>query len=236
MLVCPKTDLYQFDAKASEEQQTRVIVGLYNAEHKNNPDLKTERLYLVFFLDENNEPLHTSPLKYAARGVNGATFEIERRAFKAELETCHAITNEVAAKPKDDRFHALGAFCFTTKAELVGDKKKHWCCPGSNSRKARTENWKSYFVGFTHLKEYTWTALEPGQKIDILSTKAVTGVEEFTALPPVSQEYAEYADEASFGLSPNQQIKSATLATTSYDEDGINNVLAKNSDSAGIAF
>lgn len=236
MLVCPKTDLYQFDAKASEEQQTRVIVGLYNAEHKNNPDIKTERLYLVFFLDENNEPLHTSPLKYAARGVNGATFEIERRAFKAELETCHAITNEVAAKPKDDRFHALGVFCFTTKAELVGDKKKHWCCRVVAHEKPRTENWKSYFVGFTHLKKSTWTALEPGQKIDILSTPSVTGVEEFTALPPVPPSDAEYADEASFGLSPNQPMKSATLATTSYDEDGMDNVLGKNSDSADIAF
>lgn len=75
MLVCPKTDLYQYDIKASELQQTRVIVGLYNTELKDDPNIKTERLYLVFFLDENNNPLHTSPLKYAARGVNGATFE-----------------------------------------------------------------------------------------------------------------------------------------------------------------
>ncbi len=108
MLVCPKTDLYQYDAKASEEQKTKMIVGLYNAELKHDPNIKTERLYLVFFLDDNNNPLHSLPLKYGARGVNGATFEQERRAFKTELETCHAIINQIGTKPKTDRFHSLG--------------------------------------------------------------------------------------------------------------------------------
>jgi hypothetical protein len=65
----------------------------------------------------------------------------------------------------------------------------------------------------------------------------VAGVEEFTALPPVSEEYPDGADEASFGLSPNQPMKSATLTTTSYGEDGMDNVvLSKNSDSADIGF
>lgn len=184
MLVCPKTDLYQYDVKASELQQTKVIVGLYNQSLKSDPNIKTERLYLVFFLDENNNPLHTSPLKYAARGVNGATFEIERRVFKAELEACHAITNQVPAKPKNDLFHSLSVFCFTTKAELVGDRQKSWCCRVVDHEKPTTENWKNYFVGYSHLKEYAWTALEPGQKIDILSAPALSGSEEMTALPP----------------------------------------------------
>lgn len=221
MLVCPKTDLYQFDAKASNEQHTKVIIGLYNAELKNDANIKTERLYLVFFLDEKNQPLHTSPLKYAARGVNGATFENERRAFKAELEASHAITNQVAAKPKDDRFHALGVFCFTTKAEFVGDKKKHWCCKVVDHIKPTTEDWKSYFVGFTHLKESTWTALEPGQKIDVLSVPAIMGVEEMS-LPPARSEYATQTDDfaqASTSLFPSSPIKSATPVTVGQLND-----------------
>lgn len=69
MLVCPKSDLYQYDVEASEQQRKRAIVGLYDAALKGDRNIRTERLYLVFFLDQNNEPLHTSPLKYAARGV-----------------------------------------------------------------------------------------------------------------------------------------------------------------------
>ncbi len=183
MLVCPKTDLYQFDARASEEQQTKVIVGLYNAELKDDPNIKNERLYLVFFLDESNNPLHSTPLKYAARGVNGTTFELERRAFKMEMEACHAITNQVPAKPKNDLFHSLSIFCFTTKAELAGDKQKAWVCRIVGHEKPSTENWKNYFIGYSSLKEYAWSALEPGQKIDVLSVPVLEGGETRTALP-----------------------------------------------------
>lgn len=176
MLVCPKTDLYQYDVEASSKQKKRAIIGLYDSAFKDDKNIKTERLYLVFFLDQNNNPLHTSPLKYAARGVNGATFESERRAFKTELETSHALINHVPAKPKNDMFHTLGVFCFTVQAELVGEKtNKSWCCRVTNHERPTTENWKDYFVGYTSLKDYAWSALEPGQKIDVLSIPALEG-------------------------------------------------------------
>ena len=217
LLCCPKTQLYQYDVKASEQQRTRVTVGLYDASLKDDPNIKTERVYLVFFLDENNNPLHTSPLKYAARGVNGATFELERRAFKGELEACHALTNSVAAKPKNDLFHCLGVFCFSTKAELVGDKQnKSWCCRVVGHEKPSVENWTKYFIGYTHLKDYTWAALEPGQKIDILSVGAIAGSEDMAALPPgVREERHEYIEDsaASASLFPPEPIKSATPAS-----------------------
>lgn len=212
MLVCPKTDLYQYDLKASEEQQTKVIVGLYNAELKNNLNIKTERLYLVFFLDENNQPLHTTPLKYAARGVNGATFELERRVFKAEIEACHAITNQVPAKPRNDLFHALSVFCFTTKAELAGDRQKAWVCRVVGHEKPTTENWKSYFVGFSSLKEYAWSALEPGQKIDILSSPVLAGGEELVALPPSPELHLEQATAAEEAIA-KASLFTATVPT-----------------------
>ena len=189
MLVCPKTELYQYDVEVSEQQKKRAIVGLYDAALKDDKNIKTERLYLVFFLNENNNPLHSLPLKYAARGVNGATFEVERRAFKAQLETCHALTNQVAAKPKNDLFHALGVFCFTTSAELVGEKQnKSWCCRVVSHEAPTTENWKDYFVGYTQLKDYTWSALEPGQKIDVLSMPALEAeARAVAALSPVDE-------------------------------------------------
>lgn len=186
MLVCPKTELYQYDVEASEQQRKRAIVGLYDAALKGDRNIRTERLYLVFFLDQDNNPLHTSPLKYAARGVNGATFEVERRAFKGELETCHALTNQAPAKPKNDRFHSLGVFCFTTQAELVGEKQnKSWCCRVVSHERPTTENWRNYFIGYTDFKDYAWSALEPGQKIDILSIPALEAeAHEVAALLP----------------------------------------------------
>ncbi len=211
MLVCPKTELYQYDVEASEQQRKRAIVGLYDAALKDDKNIKTERLYLVFFLDENNNPLHTSPLKYAARGVNGATFETERRTFKAELETCHALTNQVSAKPKNDKFHALGVFCFKTQAELVGEKQnKSWCCRVVSHERPTTENWKEWFIGYTSLKEYTWSALEPGERIDVLSIPALAGgTQQMGAFLP--------SDKPSYEASYHQGVKANARLVAQYD-------------------
>jgi hypothetical protein len=223
MLVCPKSDLYQYDVQASEQQRKRAIVGLYDATLKDDKNIKTERLYLMFFLDANNNPLHTSPLKYAARGVNGATFETERRAFKSQLEACHALTNQVPAKPKNDLFHALGVFCFTTQAELVGEKQnKSWCCRVVSHEAPTTEDWKNYFVGYTDFKDYAWSALEPGQKIDVLSIPALEGeARAVAALLPVDEPNnfeASYRREAK---SHGRAFAGATTVTTSYEDSDV---------------
>ncbi len=221
MLCVPKTALYQYDVKASREQRTKVIVGWYNPALKGDENIKPERLYLVFFLNQNNEPLHTSALKYLARGANGTTFELERRAFKAELEACHAITNQVPAKPKNDLFHALGVSCFTTKPELVGDEqKKSWACRIVSHEKPTTENWKQYFVGYSSLKNYAWAALEPGQKIDVLSVPVLAASEERTALPQGSELHRQPTPEeeaiANASLFPTRTTVT-THATVGYD-------------------
>ena len=61
-----------------------------------------------------------------------------------------------------------------------------------------------------------WTALEPGQKIDILSVGAIAGSEDMTALPPgVRKEAHDYIenDSARASLFPPEPIKSATPAS-----------------------
>lgn len=240
MLVCPKTDLYQYDVQASSEQQTRIIVGLYDAALKDDKNIKTERLYLVFFLDENNEWLHTLPLKYAARGVNGATFEVERRAFKAELEACHAITNQISAKPKNDLFHSLGVFCFTTNAELAGERQKNWCCRVVAHSKPTTENWKNYFVGYTHFKDTAWSALEPGQRIDVLSAPALApGSEEMAALPQTMQLHsaeADYQQSVSAAASLFPAATQTASSTISFDPTGTTKVNSRDDDEVEIGF
>ncbi len=100
---------------------------------------------------------------------------------------------------------------------MVGDKQnKSWCCRVVSHEKPTVENWTNYFIGYTHLKDYTWAALEPGQKIDVLSVGAIAGSEEMTALPPgIQEETHEYVEEdsASASLFPPEPIKSATPAS-----------------------
>jgi len=169
------------------------------------------------------------PLKYAARGVNGTTFELERRAFKMEIETCHAITNQVPAKPKNDLFHSLSVFCFTTRAELAGDKQKHWVCRIVEHEKPTTENWKSYFVGYSSLKNYAWSALEPGQKIDVLSVPVFEGSETRTALPPALESGYQSITEAQ-AIALGNLFQEST--TTSQSKISVSNSTADEEDEA----
>jgi len=66
---------------------------------------------------------------------------------------------------------------------LAGEKKKNWVCRVVGHEKPTTENWKNYFIGYTTLKDYAWDGLEPGQKIDVLTTPALAGGEAMTVLP-----------------------------------------------------
>lgn len=188
MLVVPKSDLYMVDKEASQEQGGKVIFGLFDSTIYDPQRYRVERIYLVFFLDKDNQPLHTTPLKYIAHGVNGTTFTQERSRFKSELEACHALANSIPARPKNEKFHALGVFAFKTEAQLVGDKQKAWCCRVVAHEKPSLENWKDYFLGYTQLKDYFWEALEPEQKIDVLSIKAIAPSSEPVAALPASQE------------------------------------------------
>ncbi len=156
---------------------------------------------------------------------NGATFEIERKAFRAELEACHAITNQMSAKPKNEQFHSLGVFCFTTKAELVGDKMKHWCCRVVEHEKPTTENWKSYFVGYTHLKEQTWSALEPLQKMDVFSANPALAAGEDTAGLPDKVTPPDFVVEpqSASGYRLAEPLKSATPSANRHDESPADN-------------
>lgn len=168
MLCVAKTDPYQFDADKSKEQKKKVIVGLYDAALKGQRNIKTERIYLVFFLDKNNNFLHNLPLKYAARGANGASFDAHRRAFRAELESCHASAAGIALRPKNDRFHSLGVFCFETAAEMVGEgSDSSWVCRVVSHEKPKPENWKNYFLGYSEYKDHIWEVLDPDNAIDI---------------------------------------------------------------------
>lgn len=84
--------------------------------------------------------------------------------------------------------------------------------------------WTSYFIGYTHLKDYTWAALEPGRKIDILSVGALAGSEDMTALPPgVRKEAHDYIEEdsARASLFPPEPIKSAAPVSFQSDEAAV---------------
>jgi Family of unknown function (DUF5895) len=162
MLVCPRTPLLAFDRTASSESEQMVLVGQWKREYKEDDNISNCRLYEVLLLDVNNQPLHTVPLSYVAKGANNATFSAEWQKLTEEITACHAIANGIAARPKNNQFKSLCVFAFTVARELVGKKQKSPACRVVSHESPTMENWRSYFVGYdADLKTQVWDGLQP---------------------------------------------------------------------------
>jgi hypothetical protein len=162
MLVCPRTPCLALDKAASKEANQTAIVGIYTSEHKEDENIGNTQYFEVILLDESNLPLHQVPLSYRASGANQATFSSEWQALVDEVTVCHAITNGIAARPKNARFKALCVFAFKTARELVGKKQKSFACRVVSHEKPTLENWRQYFVGFdSSMKSLVWENLQP---------------------------------------------------------------------------
>ncbi|MCT7970312.1 DUF5895 domain-containing protein [Laspinema sp. D1] len=181
MLVCPKSPVLAFDRKLTQESQNGpVILGRYTTNMKTEVNYGNLQYFQVYLLDVNNQPLHQVPLMYRATGANQATFAIHWQEFCHELETCHAIVNQIPARPKNSAFRCLGVFSFTVRRDLAGDKQKSFACKVIQHEIPTLQNWRNYFVGFSPIKEAVWEGLEPSSPLLIpdATQPALTGVEE----------------------------------------------------------
>lgn len=161
MLVMPRTSVLALDREQSQEQKTTVLLGYYY-EYRDNPNVQNVQYYEVMLLNQDNQPCHSIPFVYAAKGANQATFAQHWQQLCQEITNCHAITNRTSARGKDARFKALCVFEFQVAREQAGDKQKSFACKVASHTKATLDNWKSLFLGYTpELKELAWSNLQP---------------------------------------------------------------------------
>ena len=168
MIVCPKSPVLAFDRDESEKLQQTVIVGLYDRTAKENERISNIQLFQVFLVNAQNQPLHSIPLSYKAKGANQASFSKHWQQFCTEITACHAIENGIAAKPKNAAFKSLCVFEFEVERQTVGEKKKSACCYVTSHTKPSMETWKQHFLGYDQqIKKWTWEALEPDRPLTI---------------------------------------------------------------------
>ena len=182
MLVCPRTPLLGFDRAATQESEQLVILGHWQRSFKEDDNVGNCQFYEVILLNEENQPLHTVPLSYVAKGANQATFSQEWQKLTQEVTTCHAIANGIAARPKDARFKSLCVFELEVTRELVGTKQKSFTCRVTGHTAPTPDTWKQFFVGYNPiLKKQVWDGLQPTLPPSIPETTTLAlpgGVEE----------------------------------------------------------
>ena len=164
MLVCPRTPILGFDRAKTKETQQLVIVGAWNKPvHSLDDNIGNAQIYEVLLLDNQNQPLHSIPFSYIAKGANQASFAIAWQELVQTITTYHALANRIPARPKDLRFQSLCVFAFEVKKELAGTKTKSPACKVVSYEKPNRENWKSYFLG--DVAEQMWELLAPTQPL-----------------------------------------------------------------------
>ncbi|MGK7880309.1 MAG: DUF5895 domain-containing protein [Crocosphaera sp.] len=77
LLVCPRTPLLGFDRAATQESEQLVILGHWQRSFKEDDNVGNCQFYEIILLNQENQPLHTVPLSYVAKGANQATFSQE---------------------------------------------------------------------------------------------------------------------------------------------------------------
>ena len=197
------------------ERESGSNLGVYNAERyrqsKGSIVIKTK--YLVYFVDKNNQLRHKSPMQLTMKGAAGASFGEHLIKFRLELEKAFAIAHQQQVKRKSLEFHAMGVFCIQTEPQVKGEgQKAGWVCSTVNHEQPTPENYCSYFVGFTTLKERLLSeveqyakftqlqSVEPIESTPINNTSAVAEKYsgEITQLSRSNDSYEMEEDEVSF--------------------------------------
>jgi hypothetical protein len=148
MLVVQRSPIFAFDRQASVQEKRMIVSGAYSRQaHKEREKYGLGQYYEVLLLDENNEPLHETPLGYLAKGANQASFSSHWQQLVNEVTRSHAQANGIPARPKNSMFTCLCVFQFSVKRELAGTSMKSYACKVDSHVSPTVANWESFFLG-----------------------------------------------------------------------------------------
>jgi Family of unknown function (DUF5895) len=147
MVMTPMSQLGMFDRTASAKTESLVVVGNWNRDLKGNPDVSNFQVYLVVFLDDQNQPLHDIPLKLTAKGSHQASLAEQLQKSCTAVALAHSQAMGVPFRPRNEIYNALCVFVPVITRKLVGDTKKSPACYIEDFNKPTADNWTEYFLG-----------------------------------------------------------------------------------------
>jgi hypothetical protein len=148
MLVVQRSPILAFDRQASMQEKRMIVTGAYSRQlHNEREKYGLGQYYEVLLLDEANEPLHEVCLGYLAKGANQASFSIHWQQLIGEVTRCHAMANQIPARPKNSQFTSLCVLQIGVKRELAGTSMKSYACKVDSHVAPTQANWESFFLG-----------------------------------------------------------------------------------------
>lgn len=162
MLVSQKTPLMAVSEAEVDGKKTSSYEKYDANFHSDRAKYKPCTSYDILLVDDNNNLLHETPLKYTGKGANGASFNAELNKFYTDVVKTHAQLNRISTKPKDNKFKSLCVFVPTIKRELAGDKTKSPACKIVGYKLETPAKFAQMFIGVDYDKALkVWEILEP---------------------------------------------------------------------------
>jgi Family of unknown function (DUF5895) len=147
MILTPICQLGVFDRKASQDEETLVVLGEWDNKYRNDDNVGNFQIYLVMFFNENKQPLHDVPLKLVAKGAHQATLSIEWQKFCTDVSRCQASASKVRFTPRGAKYNALCLFQPIITRRAAGGKIKSQACCIDGYVKPTTATWEDFFIG-----------------------------------------------------------------------------------------
>lgn len=184
LIVLAQSPLFMF------ERSTGLNLGVYEGEfyRRAKTDVVLKTKYLVYFVDDLNQPRHSVPMQLTMKGAAGASFGEHQKRFRLELEKAFATAHNQPIKRKSAKFHAMGVFCIQTEPQQRGDEQKAWVCTTVSHEQPTEKNWLNYFVGFTSLKQRLWQDMDTYADFGKIQQLSVEPAPVLPQLPPGTQE------------------------------------------------
>jgi hypothetical protein len=146
MALTPICQLGMFDRKASQDEESLVVIGKWDRQHKSE-NVGNFQIFLVMFFNEQKQPLHDIPLKLIAKGAQQATLSDQWQKFCVAVARCQAKANNTVFRPRNEAFNALCLFQPLIIRKAVGEKIKSPACYIDGYVAPTADNWQDFFLG-----------------------------------------------------------------------------------------
>jgi hypothetical protein len=239
MVVTPVSSLGMFDRKASLEDETLVVIGKWDRQHRDNENVGNFQIYLVMFFDEHKRPLHDIPLKLVAKGAQQATLSAQWQQFCVAVARCQAQAHKVFFSPRNEVFNALCLFQPHLIRKSVGENIKSPALYVDGYVEPTVDNWQDFFLGNDEdLADMVVGLMNPRSRL-LLADPAAGAISLTPAAEPQPQIEAQPArptvvipaldsnpaiDVQSSTVAPTQEPDSKVIRTQSTDTDDIDKI------------
>ncbi|MBD2093335.1 hypothetical protein H6F67_26170 [Microcoleus sp. FACHB-1515] len=202
MLILGHTELFVERKRRAEGKRTILGWASEIGDRFNKRTMSLCRSYLMVFLDENNQPLHTTPLKVTFKNVARVNLEIalEKYYGAAEAITAKLYPNaaESRTQGKSDTWRSHVVIELEFKPEYEGKQDQSLCCKVGQMTRITGRNYDQYLlgdsIGMAQVKVIRGTIADILGNLDALP--AIAEAQSAKALPTAAANAADEAGDA----------------------------------------